>query len=172
MTHSRPPAETPRPSSALSIEQIRGERPTEESWRADALAKSRHSRLADHLLQPVEDHDVGRSEAVCAAVTREFLRDYAPALILLPVAQRRRAQALTAYALVLFDFAKQSGLEGERLAQIPGMTPNMLALPPGCAFGARCPRQAAACQTAPAITGLIEGHPIRCFHPHGTEVPA
>ncbi len=118
MSHSRPRAQPSPPASAIPVERVREERPSDETWRADALAKSRHSRLADHLLRPVEDRDVGRSAAVCAAVTRELLRDFAPALILLPAAQRRRAQALTAYALTLFDFAGQSGLEGERLSQI------------------------------------------------------
>ncbi len=51
-------------------------------------------------------------------MTRKILRDFAPALILRPAKERQRAQALTAFALVLFDFAGQTGLEGERLAQI------------------------------------------------------
>jgi peptide/nickel transport system ATP-binding protein len=34
---------------------------------------------------------------------------------------------------------------GSPLAQIPGMTPALLNLPPGCAFRTRCPRAASAC---------------------------
>ncbi|MGB6002658.1 MAG: squalene/phytoene synthase family protein, partial [Thermoanaerobaculia bacterium] len=49
---------------------------------------------------------------------RTVLGDLAPALIILPREWRRRVQALTAYGLTLFDFAKQTGLEGERLSQI------------------------------------------------------
>lgn len=108
----------PAPPSATPVERVRGERPTDESWHADALAKSRHSRLADQLLEPREDQDLDRSVSICAAVTRQVLQDFAPALILLPAPERRRTQALTAYALTLFDFARQSGLEGERLSQI------------------------------------------------------
>lgn len=106
----RPPAGAP--------ELARGERPDDPVWRADALAGSRHSRLADQLLQPLEDRDAARASVICATVCRQVLRDFAPALILLPVRERERLQTLAAYALTLFDFARQSGLEGERLAAI------------------------------------------------------
>jgi phytoene/squalene synthetase len=46
------------------------------------------------------------------------MRDLAPALILLPLAERYRLQALIAYCLTLFDFVRQTGLEGERFAEI------------------------------------------------------
>lgn len=42
--------------------------------------------------------------------------DLAPALMLLSRQSRLRAQALAAYTITLFDFARQPGLEGERLA--------------------------------------------------------
>lgn len=58
------------------------------------------------------------AEALCAAICREALRDFAPGLVLLSPEERRRLQALGAYALTLFDFARQRGVEGERLAQI------------------------------------------------------
>ena len=105
----KPPADEPAP---------RAQRPTEESWRADALAGSRHSRLADELQPPLEDRDPERAAALCAQIARDLLRDLAPALLLLAPAERRRAQALLAYARTLFDFAAQRGVEGERLAQI------------------------------------------------------
>ncbi len=40
---------------------------------------------------------------------------------------------------------------GQRLRQIPGMTPSLLTLPPGCAFKARCERAAAACEVMPEL---------------------
>ena len=100
------------------MERVRGEPPTDPSWRADALAGSRHSRLLDELRLPVGDADPERAAALCAEVARLALGDLAPALILLPPDLRRRAQTLAAYTLTLFDFAAQSGLEGERLSQI------------------------------------------------------
>jgi peptide/nickel transport system ATP-binding protein len=53
---------------------------------------------------------------------------------------------------------------GSPLAQIPGMTPSLLNLPPGCAFRERCPRAAPACAVEPEL-GDIEGRLVRCFYP-------
>ncbi len=103
------------------VERVRGEHPSDPAWRADALAQSRHTRWADELRAPLADHDPERAEAICAAVTRAALRDLAPALMLLGTAERRRARALAAFTLTLFDFAGQPGLEGERLTQINRM---------------------------------------------------
>ena len=65
---------------------------------------------------------------------------------------------------------------GKPLEQIPGMTPSLLNLPPGCAFKTRCPRADAACETAPDVTKPDGGHRLlRCHHPHLdelAEVPA
>ena len=102
----------------MAPDQILDTHPQGSDWRADALAGSRHSRLADHLVQPIESHDVEQAAVICAQVGRTVLGDLAPALILLHPEWRQRVQALTAYGLTLFDFAKQTGLEGESLSQI------------------------------------------------------
>lgn len=102
---------------ARDPEGVRGERPA-EAWRGDALAGSPHARLADLVAPPRESFDEAHAEALCAAVTRTLLGDFAPALVLLPERERRRAQAVAALAWTLFDFARQRGLEGDRLAQI------------------------------------------------------
>ena len=54
---------------------------------------------------------------------------------------------------------------GERLRQIPGLTPNLLHLPPTCAFAARCERVSEQCLTRPEITEPLKAHFVRCFHP-------
>jgi peptide/nickel transport system ATP-binding protein len=54
---------------------------------------------------------------------------------------------------------------GSRLRQIPGMTPSMLNLGPGCAFRARCARADAACAADPPQGVPLEGRTLRCFHP-------
>lgn len=100
------------------MERTSGAPPTDPEWRADALAQSRHSRLDDLLVEPLADHDPRRAARVCAEVARRALRDFAPALVLLAEGERRRLQALAAFVLTLFDFARQSSLEGEKLAQI------------------------------------------------------
>jgi peptide/nickel transport system ATP-binding protein len=53
---------------------------------------------------------------------------------------------------------------GAPLEQIPGMTPALLNLPPGCAFRSRCPRAAAACTEEPRLEAR-NGRLVRCFYP-------
>ena len=54
---------------------------------------------------------------------------------------------------------------GERLPGIPGLTPNVLNLPAGCAFRTRCARATAVCETDPPEFDEGGGHAHRCFHP-------
>jgi peptide/nickel transport system ATP-binding protein len=54
---------------------------------------------------------------------------------------------------------------GERLRGIPGMTPNVMNLPVGCAFRTRCARATAQCESDPPEFMAQEGHAHRCFHP-------
>ena len=91
-------------------------RPEGARSRGDALAGSPHTRLVDQLRYPTQDHDPERAADTCAAVCRQAMLDLAPALMLLSRPTRLRAQALAAYTITLFDFARQPGLEGERLA--------------------------------------------------------
>jgi hypothetical protein len=58
------------------------------------------------------------ADRVCARVARPLLGAFAPALVLLPRGERRRLETILAYARTLFDFARQPGPEGERLAMI------------------------------------------------------
>ncbi len=53
---------------------------------------------------------------------------------------------------------------GVPLAQIPGMTPALLNLPPGCAFRARCPRAAPKCASEPELLPH-KNRLVRCFFP-------
>ncbi len=61
-----------------------------------------------------------------------------------------------------------------RLQQISGMAPNLLDLPPGCAFAPRCTRAQARCQQPPALQTIepprsqaatATAHTVRCFFP-------
>jgi peptide/nickel transport system ATP-binding protein len=54
---------------------------------------------------------------------------------------------------------------GQPLAQIPGMTPALVNLPPGCKFRARCPRANGACAEEPALAEASPGRLVRCVHP-------
>lgn len=55
---------------------------------------------------------------------------------------------------------------GTPLTQIPGTTPSLLSLPPGCPFAPRCDRATDRCGTTPQIT-LQDSRGWRCFHPVG-----
>lgn len=106
-----------RNEPAPAAETVRDERPADPAWRADALRQSPHRRLADEIAAP---RAATRREAedVCRRITRTVLRDFAPALVLLRPGDRERLRALTAWAVTLFDLARQQGLAGERLAAV------------------------------------------------------
>ncbi|NIR60893.1 MAG: methionine ABC transporter ATP-binding protein, partial [Gammaproteobacteria bacterium] len=55
---------------------------------------------------------------------------------------------------------------GQPLNQIPGMTPSLLNLPPGCAFRARCERATDECLGEPAVVEYDGNRRARCFHPY------
>jgi peptide/nickel transport system ATP-binding protein len=72
------------------------------------------------------------------------------------------------YTQGLLDSVPSRNAHGERLRQIPGMTPSLLTLPPGCAFRDRCARADAMCEAMPPATPAPRGsaaHTMRCFHP-------
>lgn len=56
------------------------------------------------------------------------------------------------------------GTRGEPLFQIPGSTPSLLHLPPGCAFRNRCYRADAQCEHAPELLTMEPGHEASCWH--------
>lgn len=111
------PAGTPSREEADAAGEAREEHP-DASWRADALARSRHARLAAHIRRPLDDRRPGPAREVLATVCRGTLVDLAPVLLLLPRAERHRCQVLATLARTAFDFARQSGVEGERLAAL------------------------------------------------------
>ena len=53
---------------------------------------------------------------------------------------------------------------GKPLNQIPGMTPSLANLKPGCAFRDRCARATEACVATPGITRPSASRTLRCFH--------
>ena len=55
---------------------------------------------------------------------------------------------------------------GKPLVQIPGTTPSLLSLPPGCPFAPRCGHATSDCSSEPEIT-LDGERGWRCFHPCG-----
>ncbi|CAG0965903.1 Oligopeptide transport ATP-binding protein OppD [Burkholderiales bacterium] len=54
---------------------------------------------------------------------------------------------------------------GRPLRQIPGMTPSLANLPPGCAFAPRCPHAGVECGAAVPLREMDRGHRVRCHQP-------
>ena len=76
------------------------------------------------------------------------------------------------YSVGLLGSVPSANKRGERLNQIPGMTPSLIGLPPGCAFKARCPRAGERCDVTPEVSEELPGRQIRCHYPHLGEVGA
>ncbi|HEX6958531.1 MAG TPA: ABC transporter ATP-binding protein [Ferrovibrio sp.] len=58
---------------------------------------------------------------------------------------------------------------GKRLFQIPGMTPALVNLPPGCRFKTRCSRADSVCDAMPDLFAVAPDHGVRCFHPYDAD---
>jgi len=70
------------------------------------------------------------------------------------------------YTQGLLDSVPSNNERGQRLRQIPGMTPSLLELPPGCPFRERCSFADAECEQSPAVRPAGgPGQTVRCFHP-------
>ncbi len=69
------------------------------------------------------------------------------------------------YTAGLIGSIPSRNARGRPLAQIPGMTPSLLKLKPGCAFRERCARAIEACGVAPEITRPAPARTLRCFNP-------
>ena len=70
------------------------------------------------------------------------------------------------YTQGLLDSVPSNNERGRRLRQIPGMTPSLLDLPPGCPFRERCTYANGACEESPAMRPAGgPGQSVRCFHP-------
>jgi oligopeptide/dipeptide ABC transporter ATP-binding protein len=72
------------------------------------------------------------------------------------------------YTQGLIGSLPSANRRGARLRQIPGMAPNLLQMPAGCAFAPRCARASAVCNTLPDMSRPrvdAPSHLVRCFHP-------
>jgi peptide/nickel transport system ATP-binding protein len=69
------------------------------------------------------------------------------------------------YSRGLIDSVPSRNERGRPLRQIPGMTPSLLSLGPGCAFRERCASASARCEESPTITEPMPSRLVRCFHP-------
>ena len=73
------------------------------------------------------------------------------------------------YTQGLIDSLPSRNRRGQRLRQIPGMAPDLLSMPAGCAFAARCSRASQQCAEEPQAREVAPGQIVRCFHPGGAD---
>ena len=70
------------------------------------------------------------------------------------------------YTRGLLDSVPGQAQEHRRLRNIPGMTPSLLDIGPGCAFRARCTYATEICTQTPEMTPIgARDHTLRCFYP-------
>src|SRR4029079_19618711 len=70
------------------------------------------------------------------------------------------------YTRGLLDSLPGQSQEQRRLRNIPGMTPSLLDIGPGCAFRARCAYATEICAQTPQMTPIGSAdHTLRCFYP-------
>ena len=76
------------------------------------------------------------------------------------------------YTKGLLESIPRIGQEQEFLHMIPGVVPNLLHLPEGCAFCTRCKDADERCRKErPELMELAPGHFCRCFAAEGTPLP-
>ena len=103
--------------------------------------------------------------SVVAGLADEIAVMYAGRVVEIGLANDVLDRPLHPYTFGLIGSVPSRNRRGERLRQIPGMTPSLLDLPPGCAFRARCTHADAACTQEPQPDAGRPGHLVRCFHP-------
>ena len=67
------------------------------------------------------------------------------------------------YTKGLIGSVPSQNTRGHKLAQIPGMTPSLLKLPPGCSFKSRCPIAIDKCNAMPELEEHRPGQWARCW---------
>ncbi|MGW5851583.1 ABC transporter ATP-binding protein [Streptomyces sp. NPDC055254] len=105
-------------------------------------------------------HDLG----VVADVADKIAVMYAGRIVeAAPVDAIYRAPAHP-YTRGLLDSIPRLDQKGQELYAIKGLPPNLLAIPPGCAFNPRCPMAGAACRAeVPPLERVAEARTSACF---------
>jgi peptide/nickel transport system ATP-binding protein len=102
--------------------------------------------------------------AVVSALASRLLVMYAGRLIEQGPTDEVLRRPRHPYTQGLIDSLPSRAAPGRELTQIPGATPSLADLPPGCAFKARCSHATSVCDIAPEQT--VQGDRLwRCHHP-------
>lgn len=106
--------------------------------------------------------------AVVAALADRIAVMYAGRIVEMGSTDEVVDHPLHPYAEGLIGSVPIQNRRGQRLTQIPGMTPSLLNMPAGCAFRDRCGYATEACIKEPEVTMPLPAAPgrqVRCFHP-------
>ena len=105
-------------------------------------------------------HDLGVVADLCSRV----IVMYAGQIVEEAPVEELFARPRHPYTAGLLAAIPQRGVEGERLASIPGVVPPPTAMPAGCRFHPRCPYAVEACSTATVeLVDAGAGHRARCI---------
>ena len=105
-------------------------------------------------------HDIG----VVAEIADDVAVMYAGRIVEFGPVQTVLKQPVHPYTEGLIKATVKRGQRGTRLYVIPGQPPNLLRLPAGCAFAARCPYASAACvEAVPDAVAVSSNHMARCI---------
>jgi peptide/nickel transport system ATP-binding protein len=104
-------------------------------------------------------HDLG----VAAEIADDAAVMYAGRIVEQAPIEELFAHPAHPYTEGLMQATVRRGQKGIPLIPIPGAPPNLAALPPGCAFAARCPRARDDCRARrPDLHRVGDGHHARC----------
>jgi oligopeptide transport system ATP-binding protein len=105
-------------------------------------------------------HDLGIVAEVCRNVLVMYggnLVEYGSATQIFKEPRMPYTQGLLA------SLPRLDATERQRLRPIKGQPPNLLSLPPGCAFAPRCDRRMPVCEQPVAVHDFGSGHIARCW---------
>ncbi len=106
-------------------------------------------------------HDLG----VVAETCRDVAVMYAGRVVESAAVGELFSRPAHPYTAGLFKSMPRVGVREGVLNPIPGVVPNLVNLPPGCAFQDRCFRRHAACGEEPPWREIAAGHGARCWKP-------
>lgn len=105
-------------------------------------------------------HDLG----VIASMVRRVAVMYAGKIVERTAIDDLFSDPLHPYTQGLIDSIPILGRKKRRLAVIPGVVPNLIDMPAGCAFAARCSSKLDICgQSMPELRPQKPGHEVRCW---------
>ena len=106
-------------------------------------------------------HDLG----VVASVAERIVVMYAGRVMEQGDVDTIYSQPANPYTVGLLESIPRLDVKIGRLPAIPGMPPNLLAVPPGCPYHLRCPMTAPVCRTnpPPGLTEVAPDHVSSCW---------